>query len=317
MIPRASIIIPVYNAENTLRHCVESLVFGKEQNIEIILCEDCSQDNSWNLCCELANNYENIKCVRNSKNSGVSFTRNVGLSEASGQYILFVDSDDWASEDYVKDLIDLALSFNDSLPMCSYQFIDKINNTEYNYQWRNAFDSAVVIPSANFFKILDKNLLKQLWNKIFRHDLIEKYHIRFDVNQNMGEDFQFVLDYIELAEIRTCVVYNKPLYYYIRWHKNSLMQDFGFTDQQYEFARIEQLSKICGNTSEKHIIERIERIKNSYVYHIVRNKTHSKQEKLDTIERIMHDGRPRVHYRKQRILQAKEMIAKIFQMTKC
>lgn len=63
-----SVIIPVYNAENSLRKCVESLVFGQEKNIEIVLLEDCSQDRSWELCEKLACEYSVVKCLRNSEN---------------------------------------------------------------------------------------------------------------------------------------------------------------------------------------------------------------------------------------------------------
>ena len=91
---KASVIVPVYNAEKTLRRCVESIVLGQERNIEVILVEDCSKDHSWELCLELAQEFPNVTAVQNERNSGVSFTRNRGLELAQGDYILFVDSDD-------------------------------------------------------------------------------------------------------------------------------------------------------------------------------------------------------------------------------
>ena len=65
---KASVIIPVYNASKMLRKCVESLVFGEEKNIEIILSEDCSRDNSWEVCCQLAKEFDNVVAIKNQKN---------------------------------------------------------------------------------------------------------------------------------------------------------------------------------------------------------------------------------------------------------
>lgn len=187
MDPKASIIIPVYNAEKTLRRCVESLVLGLERDIEVILCEDQSKDNSWDICCELVAENENVHGIRNEKNSGVSYARNSGLSKARGKYILFVDSDDWVSQRYVQELLRLANSYPDALPVCGHHFIDKVNVAKHDYLWDESSDK-IIVEAGGFFDLCDKFLLQQLWNKIFRRDLIEEYHIRFDESQSMGED---------------------------------------------------------------------------------------------------------------------------------
>lgn len=312
---RASVIIPVYNAEKTLRRCVESIVLGRERDIEVILCEDCSKDNSWDLCCKLADEFENVHCIRNAKNSGVSYTRNIALSKAQGEYILFVDSDDWVSERYAFQLLMQTESYPDALSICGHHFIDKVNSTQYDFLWDNSVKE-IIVGETNFFDLCDKFLLQQLWNKIFRRDLIEAQHIRFDETQSMGEDFQFVLDYMEAAQIKKCVVINEPLYYYVRWNHSSLMSKFGFIDNQSEFTRMDQLARIVGTGSEERRDAMIAQIKHNYVYHIVRNISHSKQEKLVAIERIMRDGKAAVHYRRQQVRFAKEQLASSFKKTK-
>ena len=105
---KVSVIIPVYNAEGTIRRCVESLVYGKERDIEVILVDDCSSDGSREVCQELDDEFQNVVIVRNKDNSGVSFTRNHGLEKAKGKYIAFVDSDDWVSGNYIKELYETA-----------------------------------------------------------------------------------------------------------------------------------------------------------------------------------------------------------------
>lgn len=303
---RASVIIPVYNAENTLRRCVESLVLGRERHIEVILVEDCSSDGSWEICHELAVEFSNIISIQNEKNSGVSYTRNQGLAAAQGEYILFVDSDDWVSERYIVALLKLAEENTDSLPICGQHFIDKVSGTKRNYTWSEEHGAVHEVPSERFFELSDKFLLQQLWNKIFRRDIIEKHHIRFDETQSMGEDFQFVLDYMEAAQIKKCVVLNEPLYYYIRWNNSSLMSKFGFVQNQPEFARMEQLHRLSGVSSTQRRDEMIARSKQNYIYHIVRSPNHGKQDKLEAIERIMGDGRAAEYYREQKVLHTKE-----------
>lgn len=315
MNPKASVIIPVYHAEKTLRRCVESLALGVEQDVEIILCEDCSKDNSWALCCALAEEYENVSCIRNEKNRGVSYTRNAALAQARGEYILFVDSDDWVSKHYAQELLKLATSYPNALPICGHHFIDHVKAVKHDYVWNDSADT-ITVGGENLFDLCDKFLLQQLWNKIFRRDLIEKHNIRFDETQSMGEDFQFVLDYLEAAKIQTCVVLNQPLYYYIRWNNNSLMSKFGFIDIQPEFDRMEQLGRIAGAGAKKRKDAMIAQIKQNYVYHIARSAGRTRQEKLDAIRCVMGDEREQTHYRKQRILQAKERLVAWLSWTK-
>lgn len=309
MNPKASVIIPVYNAEKTLRKCVESIVLGAERDVEIILCEDHSKDRSWNVCCELAAEFENVHTVRNEKNLGVSYTRNAGLVKAKGEYILFVDSDDWVSQRYTSELLSSAKNHPYALTICGYHFIDKVNSTKCDYLLLDVKNKSVV-EMEDFFSLYNELLLQQLWNKIFRRDLIEQYHIRFDETQSMGEDFQFVLDYLEAAQIKKCVVLNEPLYYYIRWNNSSLMSKFGFIDNKPGLERIEQLGRIAGARFEERRDAILAQTKRNYIYHIVRNTCHSKKEKFDAIERIMGDGKAAVYYREQIPQFVKERIAR-------
>lgn len=196
---RASVIIPVYNAQMHLRRCVESVALGQERNLEIILIEDRSGDASWEICQQLQEEFPNVVAIRNDRNSGVSFTRNQGLACAQGEYILFVDSDDWVSARFAKNLLETARQYEDCLPICGLHFIDHVHDEQRDYLWDDGAARVVEVVDAGLFELSDRFLLQQLWNKAFRRDLIEKYRIRFDENQSMGEDFQFVLDYMEAS----------------------------------------------------------------------------------------------------------------------
>lgn len=303
---KASVIVPVYNAEKHLRRCVESIALGQEQNLEIILIEDCSKDASWELCQELRAEFPNIVAIRNEHNSGVSFTRNQGLACAQGKYILFVDSDDWVSARFAKKLLDAACQYPDCLPICGLHFIDHVHGEQRDYLWDDGDSRIVEVASAGLFDLSDRFLLQQLWNKVFRRDLIEKYRIRFDESQSMGEDFQFVLDYLEASRCNRCAVLNEALYYYIRWNTSSLMSTFGFVQNQQEYLRVEQLHRISGQAATMRRDQMLQSIRQNYVYHIFRNSNYSRQQKLDAIEAVMSDGKSRQHYRKQKTLHMKE-----------
>lgn len=308
---KASVIVPVYNAAKTLRRCVESVVLGLERNIEVILVEDCSQDSSWDLCCQLADEFSQVTCIRNRQNSGVSFTRNQGLSLAHGKYILFVDSDDWVSQYYAKDLLSLADDNPEALALCGHHFIDYTANSKRDYLWDSAQGTRVPVLPDSFFALADRFLLQQLWNKIFRRDIIKSSNIRFDESQSMGEDFQFVLDYMEAMQCKQCVILNKPLYYYIRWNHTSLMSKFGLTQRQQEYNRFHQLHKITGLSSTEQRDAMILQAKQNYIYHIVRNTALSKSEKLDAIEHIINDGKNTEYYHQQLKIYTKEQIIQI------
>ena len=105
-----SIIIPVYNAENVLQRCVNSLVSQTYTPVEIILVDDGSADSSLSICEELAKNHSNIKVI-SQENSGAASARNAGLSEANGEYIMFVDSDDWVEPTFCEKALEMALEY--------------------------------------------------------------------------------------------------------------------------------------------------------------------------------------------------------------
>lgn len=303
---RGSVIIPVYNAQEHLRRCVESVALGQERDLEIILIEDCSKDASWEICQALAAEFPNIIAIRNQRNKGVSFTRNQGLACAQGEYILFVDSDDWVSAGFSKKLLETARQYPDCLPVCGLHFIDHVHGDQRDYLWDDGASRILRVDAGGLFDLSDRFLLQQLWNKAFRRDLIEKFQIRFDEIQSMGEDFQFVLDYMEASGCNRCAVINEPLYYYIRWNTSSLMSSFGFLQHQQEYRRVEQLHRISGLTDPLRRDRMLASVRENYVYHISRNPNHPRRQKLDAIEAVMGDGRSSQHYRRQKILQAKE-----------
>lgn len=291
MDPLVSVIIPVYNAETTLERCVESLVYGKFRNIEIILVEDCSsKDNSWACCCKLASKYKNVRVVRNSSNQGVSYSRNQGLMAASGKYVLFVDSDDWVSGRYIQDLLKVGKANPDALILSGFLFIDHINNVRCPYVFSHS-DYLSLLEKKELFRLMRCVHLQTVWNKLFQTDIIRKNHISFNESLNMGEDFQFVLDYLEKGCIDQVVVINQPLYYYVRYHRQSLMANFAISGFDNAAERIRRLGSITGNQLEMQ--NQIQQLKQNYSYNIVKDHDLSYQQKLERLQSIwgMREGK--------------------------
>ena len=311
---KVSIVIPIYNAENTIRKTVESLIYGEESNIEIILVDDCSKDKSWEVCLTLHSELPNVYCVRNNRNSGVSYTRNRGIQKSTAPYIMFVDSDDFVSEKYISQMLIAVTKFENYLPICGFHFWNQVNDCKTDYLWNKKIKQDFVeIAGAELFDGVDKIMMQFCWNKIFKREVIEKNHIRFDESQSMGEDFEFVLDYMLAAKIHKCIMVNEPLYYYIRANQNSLMSNFGWASYENEWKRMEKLAKICGEGAEttKRLIFVKNQMNDNLIYHVVRTPNKSKTEKLNRIEEVMRDGRSRQYYREQKVLLIKERIADI------
>lgn len=305
MNPVISVIIPVYNAENTIEKCVESLVLGRMRELEVILVEDCSADGSWALCQALERRFSQVRCVRNEKNRGVSSTRNRGLDMISGEFVCFVDSDDWVSEYYLAELLQAAKENPDALILCGLHFLNRVDEYRRTYLWSPEGERHE-LGRENFFALHEKFLLPQLWNKIFRRDVLEDHLLRFDENQNMGEDFQFVLDYMEAAGICRCMVVNQPLYFYTRNGKNTLMGSFGHSQRSYEFLRYAKLRDLTGEQMQYD--QAFRRLKGNYVYHCLRHSKAPKAEQLAMIEEIAGDGQAAEYYRQLQITRAKEAV---------
>lgn len=295
MKPVVSVVIPVWQAEKTLRRCVESLVLGVEQNIQVILVDDASRDGSWALCEELASSYPQVQCIRNWENRGVSYTRNRGLAQVQADYVLFVDSDDWVSADYIPTMVSLIQKYPQMLPICGFHFIDRVTGIRQQYGWET--DGAV--RPEQYVSLMEKTLLQTLWNKIFRRDIIKIHHLRFDETQSMGEDFQFVLDYMEAAKVSSCMLCNQPLYYYIRHNRQSLMSRFGVEQLQQEQIRIQRLWRLSG-LSDPAVAQALrQRVENNFVYHILRKPDLTKEEKR---RQIREQGLEEYHSAQKRLL---------------
>lgn len=206
--PKYSVIIPVYNAEKTLRRCVDSLLNQNCSDMELILVNDGSPDGSGAICEEYADRYPCVVYI-NKPNGGVSTARNAGLDAATGEYVLFVDSDDYVSDGYFRTLDALAEGRKDDLLMFSYTVTDGKNE---HPKVSKAFTSDCAEESVpKFCQMVYMKTINHPVTKRYVRRIIEEHGLRFQENLYVGEDKTFNMQYV--MHCASCRVSPEVLYY--------------------------------------------------------------------------------------------------------
>lgn len=219
--PKVSIIVPIYNGEKVIRRCVDSIINQDYRDLEIILVDDGSKDDSYKIIEEYAKNDERIVPVH-KENSGVSATRNLALSMATGDYIRFLDVDDWLPFDSTKLMVrameenDVDLVIADFYRVVGDNVAKKGSIKEGGVTTRNAFADKMMLSPADFYYGV-------LWNKLYKKQIIDSYAIRMDQNISYGEDMIYNLEY--LLHVERIYVLKNPVYYYVRTEGSLVMQN--------------------------------------------------------------------------------------------
>lgn len=224
MTPKISIIVPIYNVEKYLDRCVNSLICQTLTEIEIILVDDSSPDNCPKMCDEYAKKDGRIKVIH-KQNGGLGFARNSGMEKATGEYVAFVDSDDYVETDMFELMYNAAKS-------CDADFVradnfretadGKILNADYvsplhegQYDKQQLRDE-LLFPQLGMMpeESGDKYVSCSVWRNIYRKSIIDKYELKFVSERDLiSEDIPFNLQFMMKCE--TAFVTNKKLYHYI------------------------------------------------------------------------------------------------------
>ena len=257
---RLSIVVPIYNSEKYIDAFLENVL--KQIDIEedeIILVDDGSSDNSNKICKDYQNRYNNIKFYSIS-NSGPSKARNIGIQEAEGKHLFFLDIDDSIEDDYIEQLLKYIQNYD--LAVCGYNLIkvDKKESVKVNMQTQ-------IINKDNIMNLLQNDMmLNTLWNKVYRLDIIKKNMIKFDEKEFRGEDLLFNLDYI--ANIKNDIyITDSILYNYFMkstglnlGYRESITTKFRRTNKTYK-----KMIKISNRYKNKILCMTIK----SYIHHII------------------------------------------------
>ena len=221
-----SIIIPCYNCEETVTRAIVSVLNQCYRNIELILVNDGSVDNTKNICESFSENDVRVKCFT-TPNQGPSYARNYGISKAKGEYVLFIDADDYIEENTIGDLVNLARNNDFEIIFYGYSHDKyekgylansinisysqkKINN---NQEFRDIFNS-----------LSDSGYLYQVWNKMYKRKFIHDCDASFPLGVRVAEDFSFNLTlYMRLNK---AYISTNCYYHYISNSSGSLTTSF-------------------------------------------------------------------------------------------
>ncbi len=233
---RLSIIIPAYNAEKYIEDCLVSLQGILDDELEIIVINDGSVDNTIDIVDKCSREDQRI-ILLTVPNGGVSRARNIGLDKASGTYIMFLDSDDYIISDSIKNLSHVISNNNyDFAAFSRYVFYEngKSHEDPFPFEGNDTTDK----NKLDFIMYADSHF-NECWGKIYKRDIIDKYDIRFPEGIPVGEDMMFVMDYY--AHCEKVYATNCSLVAY-RQHVGSAMRRFGigdrlnFTQNLYDYS---------------------------------------------------------------------------------
>ena len=244
-----SVIIPVYNVEEYLVRCVESIKTQTYSNLEIILVDDGSPDGCPKICDQMALDDSRIKVIH-KQNGGQGLARNSGIEIATGKYVAFVDSDDWMNKNYIENLYS-AISQNEAdIVIASHSIANNLENIVpkhlhikegvYNGEdVKNEILLPIIGPNVDFFK--DVQIESAAWGKLYRLDIVKQNNIRFPSERvAVGEDMFFNALY--LYHSKCAVVINDCGYRYFENLKS--------TTRKYNPLRYERTLNFYTNARE-------------------------------------------------------------------
>ena len=212
MNPKISIIVPIYNAQKTLERCIDSILNQDYSDFELLLIDDGSKDDSGEICDIYAAKDKRVRVIH-KENSGVSASRNLALQEAKGDYLQFLDADDWITPNATR-LLAESMEQNH----CDMVIADFYRVIGERLSHKGSIDEDGVLGREEFANHMMENpadfYYGVLWNKLYKRTIIEKHQLCMNPEISWCEDFMFNLEYIRHCE--NIFVLQVPIYYYVK-----------------------------------------------------------------------------------------------------
>lgn len=288
--PLISLIIPCYNAEQTLKKCLTSVIEQSYSNVEIIIVDDGSTDGTSKIYEEFKNTDERITII-SQDNSGVSKARNKGVKAATGAYICFVDSDDWVETNYCSELYHLLVTENADIAIVEASYEDQNGKVVFD----KPISDEKVFDGKRALSLLleDKVIQSHPWGKLYKAPFLKK--VNFPENIKCFEDYSTLFKIFDKAVkvVRT----NDKLYHYIQ-HDDSLSHNLSPETAYYFYLAIMEVFKFYQSTTDfknqgnitKNIIKKLLMV----LKRIIRNTT--KEEMKSEKETIRMSFKPFLKY---------------------
>ncbi len=259
--PKISIIVPCYNAQRFLHKCLNTILNQTIKDIEIICVDDCSTDDTAQILLEFAKKDKRIKILTHAKNSGISVTRNTGIEAATGDYIAFIDSDDYIDVTMMEKLYNKAEKTGAEIVLSNIYLYFEDTGAKQLFRDNRYF----TYLSSRLFTLTEEPRLVTyigVWDRIYTRDLILKNNLRFPVGL-VYEDHLFTIQAMACAKSITVV--NEPLYYY-RKNAGGSITDNEIKNDKYKFNFVE-ISKLIKTFMKNRGIYKT--LQNEYLkYHI-------------------------------------------------
>lgn len=209
-----SVIVPIYNAASNLEKCIVSLMRQTLNEIEFIFVNDASTDNSLTILSNVLKKYPSryTKVIELQINGGISNARNIGLANATGEYVTHCDSDDWVEPEMYATLYQMASEYSADIAACN--FAHEYENSTIEYYQNYSSDM-----KENMKRLLNGEIFPSLWTSIIKRELITKHNICFPDNLNMGEDLLFNVKAYYYANK---IIHSDSFFYHYRHCENSI-----------------------------------------------------------------------------------------------
>ena len=264
---KVSIIVPVYNTEKYIDECICSLVSQTYKNIELIIIDDGSKDNSGKKADEYASKNNMIK-VFHTENKGLSSARNYGLKYATGDFICFIDSDDYVTEDFVEKMVSASISNNTDMVFCNY-FSFYVNKVNPSLRLSSIKDKKIFTPEEYLEKLyVYSGEYVMVWNKLFRREIFSE--LRFA--NMLCEDGQIILSVID--KCKRISYLSEPMYYYRR-RKSGIMGEKREVILLNNMKWIKEHMAKLKKTNRIHLLYAAQKL---YISKIVENYIYCKKE---------------------------------------
>lgn len=256
--PLISIIVPIYNLENYIYRCLQSILGQTYTNFECLLIDDGSTDNSSKICDDFTLKDSRITVVH-KKNEGVSIARNTGICVAKGEYICFLDGDDWYEPSLLEEAVYKIMETNSNVIMWGINFYDgdRIYKKVVNK------NDKLEIDQIDFFP----EWFNAPWTKIIKKTFLEENKISFPENISMAEDMYF--SYKCFSKLESIFFINKPLYNYYNMRQDSACNTMNKKKVMDEIKCIDLLESELNNTYKvfkNSICQRKKVVKEKYLY---------------------------------------------------
>ncbi len=302
---KISVIIPVYNTEEYLSKCIESVINQDYDNLEVILVNDGSKDNSLKICKKYAEEDKRIVLI-DKENTGVSDSRNRGLKIATGDYIAFVDSDDWIEPNMYSSMLESIIKTGADLCLSSYfieyedrSVIYKLKDDKDILEYSDLIDSVIPrIIGPNEIEISNNDIGGFIWRMLLSKNILDENNVFFKKSLPFKEDEVFLIEV--LLNCKKVVLLDQPFYHYLK-RSASAASNYRFNIQKEESLAVDSIIEALEKYGKD--IEYKEKYKNNFdsrflnfnsslIFNEVKpNNTKKLKDKLKTLKEIYENKR--------------------------